>query len=160
MAKSGAEAWRLLTDLFFDSAVQERMRAVFTSTGLAPGVLKSLIHLDREVGLPMRDLAQRYGCDASYITTIADELERAGLARRRPHPTDRRVKTLVLTDEGADTRERLLAALHQPPACIDALSATEQRVLRDLVRKMVAARSESPARPGVAFVAGRQLPIS
>jgi DNA-binding MarR family transcriptional regulator len=147
VAKSGAEAWRLLTELFFDVGVQTRMRAVFASSGLAPGVLKSLIHLDREVGLPMGDLAQRFGCDASYITTIADELERHGLAERRPHPTDRRVKTLVLTDEGERRKEQLLTALHEPPECLDALTATEQRTLRDLVRKMSAARTEVATPP-------------
>ncbi len=137
VTKDGVEAWRLLTELFFDRDTQARIRDVHAAIGIAPGVLKSLMHLDSQAGLPMRELAQRYGCDASYITTIADELEHHGLARREPHLIDRRVKTLVLTDEGVRTKELLLATLQKPPASLDVLNAAEQRTLRKLVRKMV-----------------------
>ena len=42
--------------------------------------------------------------DASYVTTIADQLEERGLIERQPHPTDRRVKSLALTPEGLRLR--------------------------------------------------------
>ena len=62
--------------------------------------------LDDDGGLRMSDLAETWGCDASYVTTLADGLQERGLAERRPHPTDRRVKTIVLTPEGRAKRER------------------------------------------------------
>ena len=48
----------------------------------------------------MRDLAQAMNCDASYVTAVVDDLERAGYANRRTAPADRRVKTVVLTAAG------------------------------------------------------------
>ena len=71
--------------------------------GLAPHAL-SLKHnwalhaLDEPMS--MSALAERLGIDASYVTTIADQLEERGLIERRPHPTDRRIKSLALTPEG------------------------------------------------------------
>ena len=32
----------------------------------------------------MKELAQRMGCDASFVTTIADTLEKRGFLRREP----------------------------------------------------------------------------
>ncbi len=60
---------------------------------------------------PMRDLAATLGCDASYVTGLADGLERLGLVARVVDPADRRVKQLVLTEPGRVLRERLIEAI-------------------------------------------------
>jgi DNA-binding MarR family transcriptional regulator len=104
-----------------------------------PGVLKMLIHLAPDEPTPMRDLASHFGVDASYITALVDELERAGLAERRPHPTDRRVKTVTLTEKGIDIQRRAYDVMWTPPRCFEALTSVEQRALRDLLAKAVAA---------------------
>jgi DNA-binding MarR family transcriptional regulator len=49
----------------------------------------------------MRALAREWRCDASTATWIVDRLEGKGLAERRAHATDRRVKLVVLTPRGA-----------------------------------------------------------
>src|ERR1700721_4443551 len=59
--------------------------------GIAPSDLLALFKLD-EV-MTMKELAQHMSCDASFVTTIADTLERRGRARRDPSPRDRRRKT-------------------------------------------------------------------
>jgi DNA-binding MarR family transcriptional regulator len=87
----------------------------------------------------MRELADHCGCDASYVTTIVDGLEDKGYAERRPHPTDRRVKAIALTEAGAEAKAKAMAVLHAPPEALDRLSAGEQRQLRDLLRKVAAA---------------------
>jgi len=87
----------------------------------------------------MRDIADSFGCDASYVTNLVDGLEEKGYAKRQPHPTDRRVKTIVLTKRGFAAKEKALAVLHEPPASFGALSAAEQRTLRDLLRTIVGA---------------------
>ena len=61
--------------------------------------------------LSMKELAQHMGCDASFITSVADTLERRGFARREPSQRDRRVKNLVLTEEGIAAKERLMREL-------------------------------------------------
>ncbi len=84
----------------------------------------------------MRVLAGQWRCDASWVTSLIDTLEARGFVERRILPADRRVKTIVLTDAGAKAKERALDRLHQPPAAMAALTATEQRQLRDLLRKV------------------------
>jgi DNA-binding MarR family transcriptional regulator len=77
--------------------------------------------------------------DASYVTSLVDDLEQAGLAERRPHPTDRRVKTVALTAKGIDVQQQVSDLMGEPPKCLGALSGSEQRILRDLLAKAVAA---------------------
>src|SRR5690348_18063334 len=57
--------------------------------------------------LAMKDLGRRMHCDPSFITSIADTLEKHGLAAREPDPADRRVKRLVLTPAGAELKARI-----------------------------------------------------
>src|ERR1700677_4921522 len=45
--------------------------------------------------MPMKDLAARMGCDASFITVIVDSLEKHGLARGAPSQRHRRSKNSV-----------------------------------------------------------------
>jgi DNA-binding MarR family transcriptional regulator len=45
-------------------------------------------------------LAEHLGMTKQSAGQLVDELERAGYARREPHPTDRRGKLVVLTDRG------------------------------------------------------------
>ena len=122
--------------LLFDGESHGRMGQACRTVGGPPSVVKALMHLSPDEPRPMRDLADHWGCDASYVTSLADSLEQAGLAERQPHPTDRRVKTLVLTDRGADARNQVLALLWEPPPAFAALTDEEQATLRDLLSKV------------------------
>jgi DNA-binding MarR family transcriptional regulator len=86
--------------------------------------------------MAMNALAERLGIDASYVTTIADQLEERGLIERQPHPTDRRVKSLALTPEGRQLRERLADELWTDVPMLDALSAADRKTLRQLLEKV------------------------
>ncbi|MET8994478.1 MarR family transcriptional regulator [Amycolatopsis sp. NPDC004169] len=83
---------------------------------------------------PLRKLAVLMRCDPSNISLLSAQLEERGLAERRPHPRDGRVRTLVLTAEGRKVRERLLAvvARHSPFAH---LGDEEQVLLQSLLAK-------------------------
>ncbi|MFC5661654.1 MarR family winged helix-turn-helix transcriptional regulator [Kitasatospora misakiensis] len=61
--------------------------------------------------MTMRELSERMSCEPSNTTFVVDRLERQGLVERRPHPTDRRARHLVLTPAGTLLRERLLTLL-------------------------------------------------
>src|ERR1700755_1630147 len=90
--------------------------------------------------LTMKELGQRMGCDPSFVTSIADALEKHGLARREPSLRDRRSKNIVLTPEGATVRDRLFREiLAQAPWCT-ALDTGERRCLLGLMRKMLRSR--------------------
>jgi DNA-binding MarR family transcriptional regulator len=60
-------------------------------------------------------MADQWECDASNATWIVDRLERLGLAERRAVPHDRRVKLVVLTAKGDQTKAELLEEFHTPP---------------------------------------------
>jgi MarR family transcriptional regulator, transcriptional regulator for hemolysin len=45
-------------------------------------------------------LAELCGLDKTTMVVTMDELERAGLAERRPSPTDRRVRMIAITEKG------------------------------------------------------------
>jgi MarR family transcriptional regulator, organic hydroperoxide resistance regulator len=138
-AKLARETWAMIYRLIFEGVAQDRMHAACEYTGVPPGVIKTLIHLDPAVGTPMRDLASHFGVDASYITSLVDELEQAGLAERMPHPTDRRVKTVCLTAKGVEIQHRVHELMWEPPASFEALTPTELKQLNALLTKLVAA---------------------
>lgn len=114
--------------------------------GVAPSDLLALFKLDG--ALPMKELAQRMGCDASFITVVADALERHGLVRREPSQRDRRVKNLVLTPEGIAAKKRLIDELaDRMPWCFG-LDDAERQCFLTLLRKIVtAARSRGDDDP-------------
>jgi DNA-binding MarR family transcriptional regulator len=131
--------------LFMEGEAHDRVHRICTELGLSPPLLKAFVHLgtvDSRGGLRMSDLAESWGCDASYVTALADGLQERGLAERRLHPTDRRVRTIVLTPEGRAKRERALELMSEPPSAFTALTSAEQRQLRDLLAKLVAADPE------------------
>jgi DNA-binding MarR family transcriptional regulator len=125
----------------------ERMATLNGRLKLSPGVVKMLMRLSKEDGISMGDVARGIGVDPSYITALVDDLDQRGLARREPAPYDRRVKIIVLTDEGRKLGQEIDAVLSVPPAAFKALSAAELRELRDLLDKILAA---SPSGGGVA----------
>jgi len=98
----------------------------------------ALVKLDSP--LTMKELGQRMGCDPSFITTIADSLEKHGLARREPSQRDRRSKNIVLTPEGEAVRERLFRELMTRAPWCTALDTGERRCLLGLMRKMLRSR--------------------
>jgi MarR family transcriptional regulator, organic hydroperoxide resistance regulator len=98
----------------------------------------ALVKLDAP--LTMKELGQRMGCDPSFITTIADSLEKHGLARREPSLRDRRSKNIVLTPEGEAVRDRLFSELMIRAPWCTALDTGERRCLLGLMRKMLRSR--------------------
>jgi DNA-binding MarR family transcriptional regulator len=132
------------------------------SFGIPVFVIKALHMLDNP--LAMKDLGQRMHCDPSFITSIADTLEKHGLAVREPDPADRRVKRLVLTPAGADlkarlenevlsrtpwrqclTREQRTSLLALIRAMSPPLSATEAETCEEVNKLLVSAAEPIPA---------------
>jgi DNA-binding MarR family transcriptional regulator len=110
-------------------------QSIAAGFGIAPHDLLALFKMDSV--LTMKELAQHMGCDASFVTAIADTLEQHGLARREPSQRDRRVKNLVLTSEGITAKERMMAQLAAKMPWCYALDDGERRCLLLLLRKML-----------------------
>ncbi len=128
-----AQAWRLMLDLFF--AHRGRLIAVAQEFGLAPVQAIAIKHLQPDRAMTMSELAQALHCDNSNVTGIADRLEAAGLAERRPHERDRRVKTLVLTEKGAALRAEYEARVSNAPPELSTLSDADALTLVDILRR-------------------------
>ena len=99
--------------------------------------LKALHRLD--CPLAMKDLGQRLRCDPSFVTSIADMLEKRGLATRESDPGDRRIKRICLTPAGVELRQQVE---NEILACLpwrNALDADERACLLGLIRKIIPA---------------------
>jgi DNA-binding MarR family transcriptional regulator len=87
--------------------VRERAQDMGRDLGLSPPALMALAQLTGDMS--MGELSQRLGCERSFITAIAGELEGKALIRRELDPADRRQRTIVLTRQGSAVRARLEA---------------------------------------------------
>lgn len=119
-------------------------QSIAASFGVAPSDLLALFKMDGV--FTMKELAQRMGCDASFVTSIADTLEREGLARRAPSLRDRRVKNLVLTPEGIAAKERLMRELATKMPWCYALDESERQCFLKLLNKMLAREGDATLR--------------
>lgn len=103
------------------------------------GITATQVVALRELSDPITagELATRMSCEPSNATFILDRLEEQGLIERRPHPTDRRAKQIVLTSTGQRCRANVLKHLRtQSP--LTALTSAQQESLRDLLQTLVA----------------------
>jgi DNA-binding MarR family transcriptional regulator len=126
--------WELLVELSM-SLVRQRFLAAVTEVGLSFPQAHALKVLRPGHPIPMRELADELHCDPSNITGIVDRLGDRGLVERGSAPGDRRVKTLMLTEEGTALRMRLLDRLSEPPPGLGRLTLDEQRQLLHLLRR-------------------------
>jgi len=123
--RAARDAWHAMADLVLDN---QRRRQVSDRVGLSFGKIRALRRIASRP-MPMRELAVLLGMDPPNLTTLVDDLERSGLVERRAHPTDRRVKLVVATPEGAALAHRAEEILEQPPAGFFELPADELEVL-------------------------------
>ncbi|WP_079179169.1 MarR family transcriptional regulator [Streptomyces humi] len=134
MTQEQAEAQWELGKLVHDLDMQcaARMREWVAGLGLTVAQASAL----REMTGPMtmRELAGRMSCEPSNATVVIDKLESLRLIERRPHPTDRRAKQLVLTPEGTELREQLLKVLAEEPL-FAGLTQEEQNALEGLLKR-------------------------
>ena len=127
---AGREIWLLLTGLF--KAAKGKQLAEFDLT-LPQSHL--LLTLDCCRPVPMTELADCLGCEASNVTGLVDRLEARKLIERRADPGDRRVKMIALTDTGIEFQEKLRERVSEPPQAIASLSEKDQRTLLAIFRK-------------------------
>ena len=126
------EAWALLSQLFAPHG-KPRFVEIAHELGLAPQQAGALRMLGEPV--PMGNLADALHCDSSNVTGLVDRLEQRGLVRRESAPGDRRVKLLVLTEEGKRLRREITRRFSEPPAQLTSLPKRDQRLLRDILRR-------------------------
>jgi DNA-binding MarR family transcriptional regulator len=107
-------------------------------------ILNHALHMLAEAGEPtMSTFASLLFVDASNATGIVDRLVARGLAERRPSERDRRVKVVRLTPAGRRLERRINEmVLSEPPPPFAALSATDQRRLREILERALAVATD------------------
>jgi DNA-binding MarR family transcriptional regulator len=115
--------------------------------GLASFETLYFISRSPDQSLRIGDLAQALRITVGGMSKVADRAERAGLIRREPDPDDRRASRVALTQT---SRRKLAAAIKTCEAELasalkNVLTGEEQRVLHDLVRRMLTAELEESA---------------
>lgn len=131
---AASEVWLLISDLVLDTG---RRREVSEALGISFGRARALRRLARGP-MSMGELAGALGIDPPNATVLVDDLESLGLARRRPHPTDRRAKVVEATRRGADMARRADAILGTPPPALSALGAEDLETLRRILTAVAA----------------------
>jgi DNA-binding MarR family transcriptional regulator len=157
--EAAREITECVAQLFFSAENQTRFHGASEELGVSPPMLKCLFELEPGDRVPMRDLAERWGFDASFVTVMCDGLEAQGLVRRRVGEHDRRVKVVELTDAGEAAIDRVGKLVYGQRAGYDALSAEEQATLAQLLRRVADAQAahdeELLAHPDVKAMARR-----
>ena len=116
---------------------RRRFHAALEPEGLHPRHFGVMTMVAAHPGMSQKQLHEKTAIDPSSMVAVIDELQTMGLAERRPHPDDRRVHAIFLTDSGQQTLERVrvLAGTLQREF-FEPLSADERRTLHALLRKL------------------------
>jgi DNA-binding MarR family transcriptional regulator len=121
--------------------VAEALQSIGLTTALF-GVLNVLAARD---GAIQQELGSAMGIDPSTMVSLIDQLESAGLAKRRPNPKDRRARLVSITPKGRRLLQRARKlAFASEDEVLGGLSAAERRDLLKLLRR---ALSSAPPQP-------------
>jgi len=124
---------RLVQLKFFDGFYE-----VFGDLGLSPAKYAVLTLVRDNPGVPPSSLAALLRLRLPNLTKLLNELEAAGLLKRKRSKTDRRAVALFLTAQGEDLIQRAVA-LTEPynRQMLAPLDANERSVLTQLLNRIV-----------------------
>jgi MarR family transcriptional regulator, transcriptional regulator for hemolysin len=122
------------------------LTAALADLGLAPR--GHMVLLAAESGAwSQTEIARMVGLDKTTMVVTMDELEKAGLAERRPSPTDRRARVIVVTKAGTRLLRKADAIFDAIRGdVLDTLPGDQADVLVDALRHLVGNRLAEPVR--------------
>ncbi len=95
-----------------------------------------LLHFSSRGSLPLKVIGSRLQVHPTSVTSAVDRLEGQDFVRRQPHPTDRRTKLAVLTDEGRRTALAATDRLNETVFADPGLSAHQVDQLVSVLRAL------------------------
>jgi len=130
-------------------ALHTRTAGALDSLGLTPALFALLNVLGAREGAIQQQLSSDMGIDPSAMVKLIDELETAGLAKRRRRPGDRRAWEVAITAKGRSTLERARRSVAQvQDEVLGGLTAADRGQLLTLLRRaLVSAPPQPPWRP-------------
>jgi DNA-binding MarR family transcriptional regulator len=129
-------------------ASHTRTAEAFESVGLTPALFVLLNVLGAREGAMQQEIGAEMGIDRSTMVVLIDELEAKRLAKRRPHPADRRAREVAITVKGRHVLERARSMARQAEGeLLRGLTTAERGELLALLRRALsAAPPQSPWR--------------
>ena len=125
--------------------VTEMTRA-FEDMGVSPRghcVLSTALHGE----FTQKELADIVGLDKTTMVVTVDELERAGLAERRPSAADRRARIIAVTAAGKGVvkrGEKVVSEIQED--VLASLPADERKAFIGTLERLVSGRLSEPAK--------------
>jgi MarR family transcriptional regulator, lower aerobic nicotinate degradation pathway regulator len=117
-----------------------RTAEALDSLGLTTALFALLNVLGTHEGAIQQEIGAAMGIDPSTMVSLIDQLEAAGLAKRRPRPTDRRAREIVITAKGRRVLEQARQLAKQvEDDVLRGLSGTERRQVLTLLRRALEA---------------------
>jgi DNA-binding MarR family transcriptional regulator len=109
--------------------------------GLEPRAYAVMKALSEDDGRSQRELSTQLGIHRNVMVSVVDKLERDGLVKRMPHPSDRRAFAVTLTDKARDLLPKLDAQgiAQQDEITASLTDAERTAVLRHLQQMSTAA---------------------
>jgi DNA-binding MarR family transcriptional regulator len=123
-----------------------RTAEALESLGLTTALFALLNVLGTREGAIQQELGLAMGVDPSTMVSLIDQLETAGLAKRRPRPTDRRAREVAITPKGRRVLEHARRlAMQVEDNVLGGLSRAERRRMLALLRRALdSAPPQSP----------------
>jgi DNA-binding MarR family transcriptional regulator len=117
-------------------ASHTRIEAALSAIGLTPALFGVLNVLGARDGVIQSKIGSAMGIDPSTMVSLVDRLEAAGLAKRRPSPSDRRAREVVITAKGRRALERSRGlAMEVEDEVLRGLTGAERRQLLGLLQR-------------------------
>jgi MarR family transcriptional regulator, lower aerobic nicotinate degradation pathway regulator len=126
-------------------ASHTRTAQALSSIGLTPALFALLNVLGARDGTIQQQLSSDMGIDPSAMVKLINELEEAGMAKRRRRPNDRRAWEVVITLKGRRTLERARRlASRVEDEVLGRLTRADRRQLVTLLRRALASAPPQP----------------
>ena len=126
-------------------ATHTRTAELLGSIGLTPALFALLNVIGAREGAIQQELGTALGIDRSTMVSLIDQLERAGLAKRRTSATDRRAREIVITPKGRRQLDRARTLIVQvEDEVLAGLTETERPELLALLRRALASAPVQP----------------
>ncbi len=126
-------------------AAHVRAADALATVGLTPALFGLLNVIGAREGAIQQELGAAMGIDRSTMVSLIDQLESAGLARRRPSARDRRAREIAITPKGRRVLERSRRMIAETEdEVLAGLTGDERSELVSLLRR---ALESAPAQP-------------
>ncbi len=143
---SSATATECAMNLVFTAELLEkRISSLLLPFDLSPatGLVLSIL-ANSETSVSPNHIADRLIISRASVTSLLDSLEKRGFVKRQPHPSDRRMLLVELTNSGRQVANQFRPIVHQyQKVWLNALNEKEQEQLIQTLHRLQASLMDS-----------------